>query len=67
MVNFALPSNGIIKSEHWKLVSSHLQEENRKMWLCQMNSYTVLTAAPIPKAVSLTILYSFTIEYFFEK
>lgn len=57
MINFALPSNGIIKAEHWNLVSSYIcKEENRKMWLSQMNSYTVLTVPPIPRAVSLTVL-----------
>lgn len=54
MIDFALPSNGIIKSEHWKLVSSYIcKEGNRKMWLSLMNSYTVLTLPPIPRAVSL--------------
>lgn len=29
MINSALPSNGIIKAEPWKLVSSYIQEEEK--------------------------------------
>lgn len=66
VINFALPSNGIIKSEHWKLVSSYICK--RKTEKCGFLKWTVLLSLlchQFPEQLAWPC--SFKIEYFFEK